>query len=253
MCIFCRRLRHYISINSNIARRRLNLNLIRPRYVDIIMYKHVVASWYDHIPVLFFLARIFPSNASDKRLLPENLLVLPKYYRLKNLREMQPPCSSAPRLIRLRLSTSAGNPKAREVSTFMQKPQVILYNIHWASKETYNYLEWWPLKSTASKWMIFGLMLAKLVGGNVSWSNIRGVAGATGYNITSSIMTWRHSHRCRFVFDSLPPPPPPRSNQNRIQTSFSREWMQCIILLNISIKNSNDNYHVTSILDIVCG
>ena len=32
--------------------------------------------------------------------------------------------------------------------------------IHWASKETYNFLEWCPLKSTASKWMIFGLMLA---------------------------------------------------------------------------------------------
>ena len=36
-------------------------------------------------------------------------------------------------------------------------------NIHWASKETYNFLEWYPLKSTASKWMIFGLMLATVL------------------------------------------------------------------------------------------
>ena len=35
--------------------------------------------------------------------------------------------------------------------------------IHWASKETYNFLEWCPLKSTASKWMIFGLMLATVL------------------------------------------------------------------------------------------
>ena len=36
-------------------------------------------------------------------------------------------------------------------------------HIHWASKETYNFLEWCPLKSTASKWMIFGLMLATVL------------------------------------------------------------------------------------------
>ena len=35
--------------------------------------------------------------------------------------------------------------------------------IHWASKETYNFLEWCPLKSTASKWMIFGLLLATVL------------------------------------------------------------------------------------------
>ena len=35
--------------------------------------------------------------------------------------------------------------------------------IHWASKETYNFLEWCPLKSTASKWMIFGLKLATVL------------------------------------------------------------------------------------------
>ena len=35
--------------------------------------------------------------------------------------------------------------------------------LHWASKETYNFLEWCPLKSTASKWMIFGLMLATVL------------------------------------------------------------------------------------------
>ena len=35
--------------------------------------------------------------------------------------------------------------------------------IHWASKETYNFLEWCPPKSTASKWMIFGLMLATVL------------------------------------------------------------------------------------------
>ena len=35
--------------------------------------------------------------------------------------------------------------------------------IHWASKETYNFLEWCPLKSTASKWMIFWLMLATVL------------------------------------------------------------------------------------------
>ena len=40
-------------------------------------------------------------------------------------------------------------------------PMYIHYiNIHWASKETYNFLEWCPLKSTTSKYMIFGLMLA---------------------------------------------------------------------------------------------
>ena len=32
-----------------------------------------------------------------------------------------------------------------------------------ASKETYNFLEWCPLKSTSSKWMIFGLMLATVL------------------------------------------------------------------------------------------
>ena len=36
-------------------------------------------------------------------------------------------------------------------------------DIHWASKETYNFLEWCPLKSTASKWMIFGVMLATVL------------------------------------------------------------------------------------------
>ena len=36
-------------------------------------------------------------------------------------------------------------------------------NIHWASKETYNFLEWCSLKSTASKWMIFGIMLATVL------------------------------------------------------------------------------------------
>ena len=36
-------------------------------------------------------------------------------------------------------------------------------NIHWASKETFNFLEWCPLKSTSSKWMIFGLMLATVL------------------------------------------------------------------------------------------
>ena len=36
-------------------------------------------------------------------------------------------------------------------------------NVHWASNETYNFLEWCPLKSTASKWMIFGLMLATVL------------------------------------------------------------------------------------------
>ena len=35
--------------------------------------------------------------------------------------------------------------------------------IHWASKETYSFLEWCPLKSTASKWMIFGLVLATVL------------------------------------------------------------------------------------------
>ena len=39
----------------------------------------------------------------------------------------------------------------------------IFMHIHWASKETYNFLEWCPLKSTASKWMIFGLMLATVL------------------------------------------------------------------------------------------
>ena len=36
-------------------------------------------------------------------------------------------------------------------------------HVHWASKETYNFLEWCPLKSTASKWMIFGIMLATVL------------------------------------------------------------------------------------------
>ena len=36
-------------------------------------------------------------------------------------------------------------------------------HVHWSSKENYNFLEWCPLKSTASKWMIFGLMLATVV------------------------------------------------------------------------------------------
>ena len=40
---------------------------------------------------------------------------------------------------------------------------VIVPYIYWASKETYNFLEWCPLKSTASKWMIFGLMLATIL------------------------------------------------------------------------------------------
>ena len=35
--------------------------------------------------------------------------------------------------------------------------------LHWASKETYNFLEWCPLKSTASKWMTFGLMLVTVL------------------------------------------------------------------------------------------
>ena len=35
--------------------------------------------------------------------------------------------------------------------------------IHWASKETYNFLEWCPLKSTALKWMIFKLILATVL------------------------------------------------------------------------------------------
>ena len=39
----------------------------------------------------------------------------------------------------------------------------VFYFLHWASKETYNFLEWCPLKSTPSKWMIFGLMLATVL------------------------------------------------------------------------------------------
>ena len=35
--------------------------------------------------------------------------------------------------------------------------------IHWASKETYSFLEWCPLKSTASKLMIFRLVLATVL------------------------------------------------------------------------------------------
>ena len=40
---------------------------------------------------------------------------------------------------------------------------LLLIHIHWASKETYNFLEWCPQKSPASKWMIFGLMLATVL------------------------------------------------------------------------------------------
>ena len=38
-----------------------------------------------------------------------------------------------------------------------------LGHVHWASKETYSFLEWCPLKSTASKWMIFRLVLATVL------------------------------------------------------------------------------------------
>ena len=41
--------------------------------------------------------------------------------------------------------------------------KLVYLHVHWASKETYNFLEWCPLKSTASKWMIFGLMLATVL------------------------------------------------------------------------------------------
>ena len=51
-------------------------------------------------------------------------------------------------------------PESWEV--FVLVCQTVL-NIHWASKETYSFLEWCPLKSTASKWRIFGLVLATVL------------------------------------------------------------------------------------------
>ena len=44
----------------------------------------------------------------------------------------------------------------------------LMYNwsflfVHWASKETYNFLEWCPLNSTASKLIIFWFMLATVL------------------------------------------------------------------------------------------
>ena len=53
-----------------------------------------------------------------------------------------------------------GGGAAAPLSPMGRTAMVIL---HWASKETYNFLEWCPLKSTASKWMIFGLMLATVL------------------------------------------------------------------------------------------
>ena len=120
----------------------------------------------------------------------------------------------------------------------------VYLNIHWASKETYNFLEWCPLKSTASKWMIFGLMLATVQSSSLPTSKNKEIeCGKNEINAfksqqvqfknhrtcsLSTVQTFEHFNSYSFKFNS--------GVRNHVHNTFALQQTYCerIPLLNLN-------------------